>query len=40
DFYKQQEIKKNQTHVIEQFYPYASVLEPQLLLPYLSDNQE
>ncbi|CAF4976913.1 unnamed protein product, partial [Rotaria sp. Silwood1] len=40
DFHKQQDIKKDQTHVIEQFYPYASILGPQLLLPYLSDNQK
>ncbi|CAF5060505.1 unnamed protein product, partial [Rotaria sp. Silwood1] len=40
DFHKQQEIKNDQTHVIEQFYPYASILGPQLFLPYLSDNQK
>ncbi|CAF5135563.1 unnamed protein product, partial [Rotaria sp. Silwood1] len=40
DFHKQQDIKNDQTHVIEQFYPYASILKPQLLLPYLSDNQK
>ncbi|CAF1385073.1 unnamed protein product, partial [Rotaria sordida] len=40
DFHEQQEIKQDQTHVIEQFYPDASILGSQLLLPYISDNQK
>ncbi|CAF3346668.1 unnamed protein product [Rotaria sp. Silwood2] len=40
DFHKQEEMKKDQTRVIEQFFPDASILGPQLLLPYISDDQK
>ena len=33
-------MKKDQPRVIEQFYPDASTLGPQLLVPNLSDNQK
>jgi hypothetical protein len=36
DIHKQKEIKKDQPRVIEQFFPDASTLGPQLLVP----NQE
>ena len=40
DIQKQKGMKKDQLHVIEQFFPDASILGPPFLIPYLPDNQK